>query len=51
MSPFQSPWLLPLNIALLPAAMLILAVFAVRERLAPRPDHAVRKAVQASHAL
>ena len=35
MSPFQSPWLLPLNIVLLPAAMLILVVFAVRERWEP----------------
>ncbi len=43
MSPFQSPWLLPLNIALLPAAMLILAIFAVRERLTPAPVRSSRR--------
>ncbi len=43
MSPFQSPWLLPLNIALLPAAMLILAVFAVRERLTPVSGQSSRR--------
>ena len=35
MSPFQSPWLLPLNIVLLPLAVVVLAAYAVRERLTP----------------
>ena len=36
MSPFQSPWWLPLNIVLLPLAVIVLAAYAVRERLTPQ---------------
>ncbi len=36
MSPFQSPWLLPLNLVLLPLAVVVLAAYAVHERWAPQ---------------
>ena len=36
MSPFQSPLSIAFNLALLPLAVLILASFAVRERLGPQ---------------
>lgn len=38
MNPFQSPVSASLNLMLLPLAIVILAVFAVRERLTP-PNH------------
>ena len=42
MSPFQSSLSIAYNLALLPLAILILASFAVRERLAP-PNQASAK--------
>ena len=35
MTPFQTPFSVALNLALLPLAVVILAVFAVRERWTP----------------
>ena len=40
MVPFQSPLSMVTNLALLPVAMIILVVFALRERWAPVPVHA-----------
>ena len=43
MNPFQSPLSIAFNLALLPLAVLILASFAVRERLAPPGDHSAKR--------
>ncbi len=43
MSPFQSPLSIAFNLALLPLAIVILASFAVRERLTPPSDQSSKR--------
>lgn len=43
MNPFQSPLSIAFNLALLPLAVIVLASFAIRERLTPLSDHSAKR--------
>ena len=43
MNPFQSPLSIAFNLALLPLAVIVLASFAVRERLTPISGQSARR--------